>query len=68
MLNGLALALIVLHLGLKMLRNSSETQPEHIGLSMVVQYSQMFANTIHSITVFNEHLLDVCEDSSKCEN
>ena len=27
----------------------------------------MFANIKHSITVFNEHLFDVCEDSSKCE-
>ena len=34
---------------------------------MVVQCSQMFANIQHSITVFNEHLIDVCEDSSKCE-
>ena len=34
---------------------------------MVVQCSQMFANITHSITVFNEHLFDVCEDSSKCE-
>ena len=34
---------------------------------MVVQYSQMFANIKHSITVFNEHLFDGCEDSSKCE-
>ena len=34
---------------------------------MVVQCSQMFANIKHSITVFNEHLLDVCEDSPKCE-
>ena len=34
---------------------------------MVVQYSQMFANIKQSITVFNEHLFDVCEDSSKCE-
>ena len=31
---------------------------------MVVQCSQMFAN---SLTVFNEHLFDVCEDISKCE-
>ena len=35
---------------------------------MVVQCSQMFANNKHSITVFNEHLFDVCEDSSKREN
>ena len=34
---------------------------------MVVQCSQMFANIKHCITVFNEHLFDVCEDSSKCE-
>ena len=34
---------------------------------MVVQCSQMFANIKHSITVFNDHLFDVCEDSSKCE-
>ena len=34
---------------------------------MVVQCAQMFANIKHSITVFNEHLFDVCEDSSKCE-
>ena len=34
---------------------------------MVVQCSQIFANIKHSITVFNEHLFDVCEDSSKCE-
>ena len=34
---------------------------------IVVQCSQMFANIKHSITVFNELLLDVCEDSSKCE-
>ena len=27
----------------------------------------MFANIKHSVTVFNEHLFDVCEDSSKCE-
>ena len=27
----------------------------------------MFANIKHSITVFNDHLFDVCEDSSKCE-
>ena len=35
---------------------------------MVVQCSQMFANIKHSLTVFNEHLFHVCEDSSKCEN
>ena len=34
---------------------------------MVVQCSQMFANIKHRITVFSEHLFDVCEDSSKCE-
>ena len=34
---------------------------------MVVQYSQMFANIKHSLTVFHEHLFDVCEDSYKCE-
>ena len=34
---------------------------------MVVQCSQMFENIFHSITVFNEYLFDVCEDSSKCE-
>ena len=34
---------------------------------MVVQCSQMFADIKHSITFFNEHLFDVCEDSSKCE-
>ena len=34
---------------------------------MVVQCSQMFANIKHSITVFNEHLFNVCGDSSKCE-
>ena len=34
---------------------------------MAVQHSQMFANIKHSITVFNEHLFDVCEDSFKCE-
>ena len=44
-----------------------EPQPAHKCLYMVVQRSQMFANTKHSITVFNEHLCDVCEDSSKCE-
>ena len=33
---------------------------------MVVQCSQIFATIEHSITVFNEHLFDVCEDSSKC--
>ena len=27
----------------------------------------MFANIKHSIIVFNDHLFDVCEDSSKCE-
>ena len=27
----------------------------------------MFANIKHSIIVFNEHLIDVCEDSSRCE-
>ena len=27
----------------------------------------MLANIKHSINVFNEHLFDVCEDSSKCE-
>ena len=34
---------------------------------MVVHCSQMFANIKHSITVLNEHLFDVCGDSSKCE-
>ena len=34
---------------------------------MVVQCSQLFANIRYSITVFNKHLFDVCEDSSKCE-
>ena len=34
---------------------------------MVVQCSQMFANIKYSINVFNEYLLDVCGDSSKCE-
>ena len=34
---------------------------------MVVQCSQMFANIEHSLTVFHEHLFDICEDSSKCE-
>ena len=34
---------------------------------MVVQCSQMFANIKHCITVINENLFDVCEDSSKCE-
>ena len=34
---------------------------------MVVLCSQMFANIKHGITVFTEHLLDVCEDSSKSE-
>ena len=34
---------------------------------MVVQCSQMFANIKHSMTVFNEHLFYVCEDSSKSE-
>ena len=34
---------------------------------MVVQCSQMFVNIKHSITVFNEHLFDVCKGSSKCE-
>ena len=34
---------------------------------MVVQCSHMFANIKHIIPVFNENLLDVCEDSSKCE-
>ena len=33
---------------------------------MVVECSQMFANIKHGITVFNEHLFDVCENSSKC--
>ena len=33
---------------------------------MVVQCSQTFANIKHIITVFHEHVLDVCEDSSKC--
>ena len=27
----------------------------------------MFANIKYNITVFNEHLFDVCEYSSKCE-
>ena len=34
---------------------------------MVVQCSQMFAIIKHSIKVFNEHVVDVCEDSSKSE-
>ena len=34
---------------------------------MVVQCSQMFVNIKPSITVFNKHFFDVCEDSSKCE-
>ena len=34
---------------------------------MVVQCSLMFANIKPSITVFNKHFFDVCEDSSKCE-
>ena len=32
----------------------------------VVQCSLMFANIKHSLTVLNEHLLDVWKDSSKC--
>ena len=42
---------------------SRNTNVYHI----VVQCSQMFANIKQSITVFHEHLLDVCEDNSKCE-
>ena len=34
---------------------------------MVVQFSQIIANLKNNITVFDEHLFDVCEDSSKCE-
>ena len=34
---------------------------------MVVQCSQMLANIKHSITVFNDHLFDVCKDSFKVE-
>ena len=34
---------------------------------MVVQCSEMFANIKYNITVCNEHLFDVYEDSSKCE-
>ena len=34
---------------------------------MVVQCSRMLANIKHNITVINEHLFDVYENSSKCE-
>ena len=46
--------------------NSLPSQNTNI-YHMIVKCSQMFANIKRSITVFNEHLFDVCEDSSKCE-
>ena len=49
--------------GTSKIKPSQNTNVYH----MVVQCSQMFANIQHSITVFNEHLFDVCADSSKCE-
>ena len=46
----------------------SVSQPEHKRLShIVVQCSQMFADIEHSITIFNEHFFDVCENISKFE-
>ena len=42
---------------------SQNTNVYHI----IVQCSETFANIKPSLTVFYEHLFDVCEDSSKCE-